>query len=66
MKLNTTIYYSVAEAAEMLGRSKDWLWAQCRNRQVPHQRRGRSYLFTAADIEAIDRAITPVPMEVQG
>jgi excisionase family DNA binding protein len=64
MNLNTTVYYTVEEAAGILGVTKDWLWAQCRNRQVPHHKRGRNYRFTAGDLEAIDSSLAPVPVEV--
>ena len=63
MNLNTTVYYSVAEAAEALHVSADWLWLKCRNKAVPHHRRGRRYLFTAEDIEAIDAQLAPVPVK---
>jgi len=64
MNLNNTVYYSVREAADILRISEDGLWQKCRTRKVPHHRRGRRYLFTAADIEAIDQAMAPVPVEV--
>lgn len=65
MNLNNTVYYTVAEAASLIGRSEDWLWQQCRNRKVPHHRAGRNYRFTYADIEAIDASLAPVPVRVE-
>lgn len=64
MNLNTNTYLSVSEVAARIGRSKDWLWAQCRDRKVPHHRQGRNYVFTPADVEAIVTMVTPVPVEV--
>lgn len=64
MQLNSTIYYSVEDVAQTLGRSKDWPWAPCRAKKVPHHKRGRHYVFTAADIEAIDKAIAQVAVDV--
>jgi hypothetical protein len=65
MNLNPhAAYYSVDEVAETIGRSKDWLWAQCRTRKVPHHRKGRHYVFSPDDIAAIKAMVAPVPVEV--
>jgi len=64
MNLNPTTYYSVSDVATQIGRSKDWLWGQCRDRKVPHHRQGRNYVFTAQDVEAIAALVAPVPVQV--
>jgi len=32
---------------------QDWVWAQCRERKIPHHKLGRSYRFTDGDLKAL-------------
>lgn len=47
-----------AEAAERIGCSVSTLHARCAKREWPHQRIGREYRFTEAQIEQIEQLIT--------
>jgi excisionase family DNA binding protein len=49
----TETYYTVEQVAIMLSRGKDWVWAQCRDRKIPHHKLGRSYRFTDGDLKAL-------------
>jgi excisionase family DNA binding protein len=57
----TETYYTVEQVAIMLSRGKDWVWAQCRDRKIPHHKLGRSYRFTDGDLKALaaQSAVTP-------
>jgi len=56
-------YYGVEQVSEMLGRSRDWVWAQCRECKIPHHRIGRSYRFTADDLKQLMANTAVVPIE---
>jgi Helix-turn-helix domain len=45
--------YTLEEAATMLRRKPNWLYAKTKDRLVPHRRFGKFIAFTKADIEAI-------------
>ena len=43
---------TVAEVAERLGVTKDWVWAQARAARIPHVRLGRYRRFREEAIDA--------------
>ena len=45
--------YTLEEAAILLRRKPNWLYAKTKYRLVPHRRFGKFIAFTQADIEAI-------------
>ncbi|MCI0626635.1 MAG: helix-turn-helix domain-containing protein [Acidobacteria bacterium] len=45
--------YTLEEAASLLRRKPNWLYAKTRDRLVPHRRFGKFIAFTQTDIEAI-------------
>ena len=47
----TETYYTVEQVAIMLSRGNDWVWAQCRDRKIPHHKLGRAYRFTDGDLK---------------
>ena len=53
--------YTLEEAASMLRRKPNWLYAQTKHRLVPHRRLGKFIAFTQADIEAIISMSLRVP-----
>ena len=53
--------YTLEEAATMLRRKPNWLYAKTKHRLVPHRRLGKFIAFTQADIEAIISMSLRVP-----
>ena len=47
----TETYYTVEQVAILLSRGQDWVWAQCRDRKIPHHKLGRSYRFSDGDLK---------------
>jgi excisionase family DNA binding protein len=48
---NTARLLTVADVAQRLGVSKDWVWAQARAGRIPHVQLGRYRRFREAAIE---------------
>lgn len=48
-----TRYHTVEEVAELTGMSVKWLWGQCRDRKIPHNRFGRRYRFSDEDLATL-------------
>jgi excisionase family DNA binding protein len=44
-------YWTVEQVAELTGMGIKWLRAQCHDGLIPHHRFGRSYRFTAQDLD---------------
>jgi hypothetical protein len=57
--------YTLEEAANMLRRKPNWLYAKTKDRLVPHRRFGKFIAFTQADIEAIIAMSLRVPAETE-
>jgi hypothetical protein len=57
--------YTLEEAATMLRRKPNWLYAKTKDRLVPHRRFGKFIAFTQADIEAIIAMGLRVPAETE-
>jgi hypothetical protein len=57
--------YTLEEAATILRRKPNWLYAKTKDRVVPHRRLGKFIAFTQADIEAIIEMSLRVPAEVE-
>ena len=55
--------YTVDEVAEMTGMAKAWVWKGCRERTIPHQRMGRYFRFTPAQITAFMAQTETLPVE---
>jgi excisionase family DNA binding protein len=49
----TEMYYTVEEVAIIFRRGKDWVWAQSRDRKIPHHRLGRTYRFSNGDLKEL-------------
>jgi hypothetical protein len=57
--------YTLEEAATMLRRKPNWLYAKTKDRLVPHRRFGKFIAFTKADIEAIIAMSLRPPAETE-
>jgi excisionase family DNA binding protein len=59
-------YYTVDQVAEILSRSSSWVYAQCRQRKIPHHRLGRGYRLTEDDLReyATQTRVPAVPPPV--
>lgn len=53
----TQPYVTDADLASSLGKSREWVHAQCRS-GWPHMRVGKSYRFTAEQVAAIEAMLT--------
>ncbi|WP_410055474.1 helix-turn-helix domain-containing protein [Phycicoccus sp. M110.8] len=51
----STILFSYADTAKLLGVTQRWLEDQVQRRRVPHHRLGRQVRFSASDIEEIEK-----------
>ena len=50
--MQPTRYHTAEEVAELTGMSVKWLWRQCRDKKIPHNKFGRSYRFSDEDLVA--------------
>ena len=62
----TTPFLTDETVSKIVGKSVDYVQAQCRAGKWPHVRLGRSYRFTEAQVQEIADAFTITPTAPKG